>query len=128
MPEFAQFFAFENTDAAFRLPNGTITDRVLRYSPLANLDPERTVILMFKVAASGRAHLKVTVNAAGVAEIDVTLDGPPGPVQPRSWHEIVPGSRFTLPASHLLVEVDALEQGATITVSDFVLLYHAKTP
>jgi len=124
MPEFAQYAALDDTDGWFRIPDGTVTDRIFNFN-LPDLDPQRTVILMFKVSPSGTARLKMTVNGSPAAQIDATLTAPPTARQPRSWHEIVGGNIFKASGNHLLIEVSAVDGDSYVSISDIVFLYHA---
>jgi hypothetical protein len=126
MSPYAQFVALSATDDAFRLPDKIVTDRIFKFD-LADLDPGRLVILMFKVTASGNAHLKMTFNGAPGPSIDFEFNSPSAPQEPRSWHEIVPGDIFKASGNHVLIEVPFAEEGAFIILSDLVLLYHANS-
>lgn len=126
MPEFAQFVALIGTDDAFRLPDDQNYDTRGFSFDLANLDPERTVLLMFKVAASGNANLRMSFAESG-SSVDFSLNSPPGQLEPRSWHEIVPKNILRASGNRLLVVGTPLENGAFMSVSDIVILYHATT-
>jgi hypothetical protein len=133
MPEFAQFVALQQkTDTAFRLGEGVSeAGRTFKFD-LPDLDPKRTVILMFKVSGTDGAGLKMTLNpdlgpnpgSAGPTidfELDTTF------ARPRSWHEIESGNRFKSSDNHLIVEGPIPGFGMFVAISDIVILYHAKT-
>jgi hypothetical protein len=117
MAEFAQFIAIGGADDAF-----TVDGRTLTFD-LADVDTSRTVALMFKVAGSNGAELRMTITsvAAEGPSIKFTLDATFG--RPRSWHESVPGSLFRESGNRLRVDAS----GGSVTVSDILVLYHAKT-
>ena len=125
MPEFAQFTALRATDDWLRIPEGSITDRTFNFD-LPDLDPTRTVILMFKVSPSGTARLKMTVNASPAATIDTTLTAPPSARQPRSWHEIITDPVLRAAGNHVLIEVFPVDDDSYISISDIAFLYHAR--
>jgi hypothetical protein len=119
MPESAQFVALRDSDTAF-----PASGRLFTFD-LADLDDDRTVILMFRVSGPRNGRLQMAVNPeGGDFSIDFELDS--SFTRPRSWHEIVAGSIFQVGDNHLIVQGVTGEGGAFPTVSDIVVLYHAK--
>lgn len=117
MAEFAQFIAIIGTDDAFTVDGRTFT------FDLAAVDTSRTVALMFKVAGTNGAELRMTITSAAAEgpSISFTLDSTFS--RPRSWHEIIPGSLFQNTGNRLRVA----SSGGSVTLSDILFLYHAKT-
>jgi hypothetical protein len=127
MAEFAQFIALgPQTDDAFRLDH-TNNTRTFNFD-LADLNPARTVIMMFKVAMSGDdplLHMRINDNVE--LSIDFTLNPPPGLQSIRSWHEIMGPHEGFKASNNVLTVRNQNPQSSVVTVSDIVFLYHAKT-
>jgi hypothetical protein len=129
MPEFAQFIALQQeTDTPFRLGEGAAEAGRTFTFDLPNLDPKRTVILMFKVSGTDGARLKMTLNPdPGGADPTIHFELDTTFARPRSWHEIESGNRFKSSDNHLVVEGPLPGFGMFVVISDIVVLYHAKT-
>jgi hypothetical protein len=129
MPEFAQFVAIPGTDTPITLAEGTPSTSRGFIIDLPGLDPNRTVILMFKVHGEAGARLIMDNSAtpiSGARLIDFVLDSTF--TRPRSWHEIVPGKEFANSQNKLSISLSLVPgEGGTIHVSDIVILYHAKS-
>jgi hypothetical protein len=132
MADFAQFRAITETDEPVTLESGTPTTEAGFVIDLLALDRTRTVIVMFKVSGKAGSRLFMTndITPAGPEHtlIDFVLDSTF--TKPRSWHEIVPGNQFSATTSNkfLITLGNNPAVGEKISVSDVVLLYHAKTP
>ena len=114
------------TDRPVKL-NGTGDTELFRQVKLEGLDPDRGTVLMFQVSGDAGSHLKI-LRKDGAREhelVDIRMD--PAFKQPRSWHEIVPGSLLSEDENHFVARVVAIPAEGEITVSDVVLLYHGKT-
>jgi hypothetical protein len=122
MPEFAQFIAL--SDDYLTLTGGESWPFTF---DLPDLDLKRTVILMFKVSGQSGVRLLMTRRdpAASTTLIDFTLDSTFA--TPRSWHEIVPKNVFRVTDNELVVDNPETPSVGKVTVSDIVVLYHAKT-
>ena len=118
MAEFAQFIALTETDAP-----ADFGGRLFTFD-LRDLDPARTVIVQFKVSGPQNSQLQMSFNHTQFS-IDFILDSTF--TRPRSWHEIVEGSRFRSAGNEVIVQGQGGDGGG-VTVSDLVILYHAKTP
>lgn len=132
MPEFAQFIAFTGTINPLTLPNPSDGSFHVFEFDLPNLDTDRTALLMlklssFKETAAGSATLGLKAEGPNVnVEFTFLLDHP-AYAQPRSWHEIIRKNIFASSGNRLLVQGPPEGSGNKVTVSDMVILYHAKT-
>jgi hypothetical protein len=137
MLEFAQFSVLTGTNAdtqdySFRLDSNNPT-RVFESFDLIDLNTERTVMVMFKVAESGSTHLAMTFNGQNTGigpQIMFTLNSPSDSTPtPRSWHHVLPGDAFKAYGNHLFVQAGypIPETGdAFFVVSDLAIIYHVK--
>jgi hypothetical protein len=64
MSEFAQFVVVPGSDSAFTLPDpqSGSTDRHFQNIDVADLNPSRTAVVMFKVTPRGQAKLRMRFN------------------------------------------------------------------
>lgn len=127
MVDFAQFVAV--SDDTFVLPDPQTKDIDVSFSniTLADLDPTRTAVAMFKVGGEGFVRLRMRFNSGTDHFIDFTST----PGVSRTWHEIFPGSDLRSTRNELTVSVaPAVVPGGfgtegRIRLSDIVILYHA---
>ena len=126
MPEFAQFVVVPGSDSAFTLPDPQSgTDRHFRDIDVADLDPSRTAVVMFKVTPRGKVELRMRFNAGNEHFIDFDFDAPaPSSTIPRSWHEVLAGDDLKPADNELVVSVSG---SGSVVLSDIVVLYHART-
>jgi hypothetical protein len=124
--EFAQFVAISKTDDAVTLQDGGPPSAQYTFD-LADLDDDRTVIIMFKVSGDNGARLVMSNSAPpnlGDEVVDFTLDSTF--TKPRSWHEIAQGKVFGGSGNKFEVH-RGFVPGPKVAFSDIVILYHAKT-
>ena len=127
MPNFAQFVAFK--DDPFTLSaTSTAPDQVLfgdeTIPHLNDLDNARDAVLAFNVVSRGTGgRLTMTFNGQQVLGYIIF----PGFRSRHVWHETLPGSILHVQNNQLAITVSNLLfiGMASITLSDFVLTYHA---
>jgi hypothetical protein len=136
MQNFAQFRTLSDnsehsqTDEPLIVRNGTGDTDLFRSVKLEGLDPARGTVLMFQVSGTAGSRLQIVRKPSEHGEhekqlADVHLDNTFK--QPRSWHEIVPGSLLSADENIFVARVAATPAGGTVAVSDVVLLYHGMT-
>ena len=136
MADFARFRAITGltssspTDQPVTIENGGSAQGKKFHVDLPGLDPTRAAILMFKVSGKAGTRLQIENNkpdGTGGRLIDFELDSTF--TKPRSWHEIVQGSQLAATSNDLVISIsDNPAPHDKVTISDVVLLYHAKTP
>jgi hypothetical protein len=130
--DFAQFVALgpdEKEDEAFTLPDPDSGDAVRCFSGwnLANLDLNRTAVLMFKVKPQGPARLGMWFNGKAW-EIYYTFDDPSDSEYVRTFHEVVLGKHLKKANNELCVESREIDgEIGHFEISDIVLFYHGQT-
>ena len=125
MPNFAQFVAFKDDpftlSAAFTAPAHVLFgDETIPH--LNDLDNARDAVLAFNVVSIGTGgQLTMTFNGQQVLPQIIF----PGFRSRHVWHEILPGSILHVQNNQLAITVSALLGMVRVTLSDFVLTYHA---
>jgi hypothetical protein len=124
MPNFAQFVTFR--DDPFTLMALTGPRQLLietEIPALTGLDPERDAVLAFNVTGGGVVGLTMEFNGHQILEVD--FNPPHSDPAPRGLHETFTGRFLNKPEQGSNKLVVAAEFFGRVTLSDFVLTYHA---
>ena len=124
MPGSASFVTFK--DDPFILPDPATGARQLIIEDLIpaldGLDQQHDAVLAFNVQGGGLVGLKMEFNGHQILEYDFS---PPSDPTPRGLHENIRGNILKRPqdgSNKLVIEAEFFGK---VTLSDFVLTYHA---